>query len=193
MRKKFWLPLQTAATSSMCNRVSVSTKMKSQTNASDSFTWAVTIRSHGFASDVLIAAPMGLVLLALGTSALIDHSSGFTIALAVLVVMYAGLTFASCAYSLWGTCLVSADGATWTVTQSLWGLRRTVRFFSSSVRAVSLYKPTRASAFPGSSGWHIRVSLTRSDRPILIGEGMHASEEELEPIRLMIEREAHLS
>lgn len=167
--------------------------MKSQKNTSDSLSWEATIRSHGFVSDVLIAAPMGLLMLTLGTATLIEHYSAFTTVLAVLVLLFGGVILASCAYSLWGTCFVTVDGTSWNVTQSLWRWRRTRRFLSSSVRAVSLYKPAMASIFPGSSGWYVQVSLARTERPFLIAEGMHAPEEELEPIRAMIEREAHLS
>jgi len=193
MRETSWLRLQQAATLLICNRVSISKNMKSQTNMSEPSSWSVTIRSHGFVSDVLIAAPMGLLLLTLGISALVEHDSAFTVALAILVLMFGSLTLASCAYSLWGECFVSVESGKWSVTQSLWRWRRTASFFSSSVRSASLYKPTRASAFPGSSGWQIQVSLNRSERPFVIGEGMHAPEEELEPIRAMIEQEAHLS
>lgn len=167
--------------------------MTSQTDMNDSRTWAGTLRPHGFASDILVAAPFAFALIAVGVAALIEHSSLFTIVLAVLVLMFGATILGSCAYSLWGTCFISVDASTWSVTTSLWRWRRTVRFRSSSVRAVSLYKPAMASTFPGSSGWYIQVSLERASRPLLIGEGMHSSEEELEPIRAMIEREAHLS
>lgn len=167
--------------------------MNSQTKPSDSVAWSVTIRSHGFVSDVLVAAPMGLVMLVLGISTLVEHDSVFATGFAFLVLVFGGVILGSCAYSLWGACLVSVEGGSWTVTQTLWRWRRTRRFLSSSVRAVSLYKPAMASIFPGSSGWYVQVSLASVGRPLLIAEGMHASEEELEPIRAKIEREAHLS
>ncbi|HEY3745713.1 MAG TPA: hypothetical protein VGL17_05690 [Gemmatimonadaceae bacterium] len=159
----------------------------------DSSAWTGTIRSHGFVTDILIAAPMGLLLIALGVTALVGHSSAVTIVVAISVLLFAGMILASCAFSLWGTCFVSVEAASWTVTRSLWRWHRTVRFPSGSVRGVSIYKPAMASIFPGSSGSYIQVSLDRVTRPLLIGEGLHSSREELEPIRALIEREAHLS
>src|SRR3569623_861938 len=126
MRETFWRQPHGASTSSTCNRLPMSNAMKSQTNTNDSTQWTATIRSHGIGNDALIAVPMGLLLLFGGIAALIEHYSVFTSVVAVLVLTFAGVTLASCAYSLWGTCFVSVDAGGWSVTRSLWRRRSTV-------------------------------------------------------------------
>jgi hypothetical protein len=151
-------------------------------------TFEQTLHSHGLALEVLFAILVGLGCFVVGVGGLVGHDSLWRIAVALGALAFGTTVFMSCAYSLWGSCSVRAEGDRWVVVRMLGRWRSVASFSGADVREVSLDKLPGATVFPDGSGWYVRVSLRRSERSVKIGNGLHASREELEPIRSMIEQ-----
>ena len=148
---------------------------------------SIVVASSGVHFEVLVAAPLGLLIVAAGVAgplAQLSLASGF----AGLVALGFGVpVLVSCAYSVWGTCsLIDADDG-FVVVHALGPWRWTWRFARSRIRSVFVYKPPPAYIlWPGASGRHVRVLLRDTERSVPVGAGMHAPNETLEEIRAML-------
>jgi hypothetical protein len=148
---------------------------------------SIVVVSSGVRFAVVVAAPLGLLIVAAGIAGPLVQLSLASVFVSVIALGFGAPMVVSSAYSAWGTCSLSAGDDGFAVIHALWRWRWTWRFPRSRIRSVFVYRPPAGYVlWPGSYGLHVRVLLSDSERSVPIASGMHAPRETLDEIRAML-------
>jgi hypothetical protein len=90
----------------------------------------------------------------------------------------------SIAFSAWGQLEVRWEDGNWIITRKLWSRSRTCTIRASQIRHVGRYDTSPWDLlFPGEEGPLLRVHFYRTERTVLIGEGLWLAPEVLQGLR----------